>query len=147
MQSRLSHRSSLFLLEFMIAILFFMLASALCVRIFVKSHVIEQENEEMNHTISSAVSIAEIFRSQEDPFSFLEKEYPKSSIKDMNFSIFYDSTWKPCDLKDSVYILELKTENQDNFSLGFIKIFKNDVILYELNLKKYSPERRLYDKN
>ena len=34
-------RSSLFLLELMIAILFFCLASAVCVQIFVKAHTIQ----------------------------------------------------------------------------------------------------------
>ena len=35
-------RSSLFLLELMIAILFFCLASAVCVQIFVKAHTISR---------------------------------------------------------------------------------------------------------
>ena len=41
-------RSSLFLLELMIAILFFCLASAVCVQIFVKAHTISRETQELN---------------------------------------------------------------------------------------------------
>ena len=42
MQRKPAKRSSLFLLELIIAILFFCLASAVCVRFFVRSHVMEQ---------------------------------------------------------------------------------------------------------
>ena len=41
-------RSSLFLLELMIAILFFCLASAVCVQIFVKAHTTSRETQELN---------------------------------------------------------------------------------------------------
>ena len=50
-------RSSLFLLELMIAILFFCLASAVCVQIFVKAHTISRETEELNMVLEKSFRI------------------------------------------------------------------------------------------
>ena len=41
-------RSSLFLLELIIAILFFSLTSAVCVQIFVRAHLISRQTQELN---------------------------------------------------------------------------------------------------
>ena len=76
MQRKPAKRSSLFLLELIIAILFFCLASAVCVRFFVRSHVMEQETTELNLAVDQAVSAAEILRSGQDIVACLEDHYP-----------------------------------------------------------------------
>ena len=58
-----SKRSSLFLLELILAIGFFCIASAVCVYIFVKSYNIERESTNLNHTVHLATSAAETFTS------------------------------------------------------------------------------------
>ena len=83
MNKQPTRRSSLFLMELIIAILFFSLASTVCVRIFVKSHTLEQESIQLNHAVLAASSVAEIFRNQENPFEILEKQYP-DGIKNEN---------------------------------------------------------------
>ena len=54
-------RSSLFLLELMIAILFFCLASAVCVQIFVKAHTISRETQELNTALEKVSGYTELF--------------------------------------------------------------------------------------
>ena len=44
--------SSLFLLELVLAILFFSLASAVCVQFFVKSHILSRDAQRLNHAVS-----------------------------------------------------------------------------------------------
>ena len=61
MKRKPAKRSSLFLMELIIAILFFCLASAVCVRFFVKSHLIERDTTALNHAANYASSVAEMY--------------------------------------------------------------------------------------
>lgn len=54
-------RSSLFLLELMIAILFFCLASAVCVQIFVKAHTTSRGTQELNTALEKVSGYTELF--------------------------------------------------------------------------------------
>lgn len=137
MQTQQTHHSSLFLFELMIALLLFILAATICVRLFVKSHTLEIENQELNHAVSNAISVAEMIRSTENPLPFLQEEYPLGSCNNSGYVIYYDSTWTPCSASVGVYFIELQVKKQDDFLLGFIDIYKYDNILYSLTIKKY----------
>ena len=59
MKVRESSRSSLFLLELMISIVFFALAAAGCVQVFAKAHMLSQEAGRLDMAVSVAQSLAE----------------------------------------------------------------------------------------
>lgn len=59
---RQARKSNLFLIELIIAILFFTLSSAVCVNLFSVSFINTKESEFRNAAILEAQSIAEIFR-------------------------------------------------------------------------------------
>ena len=68
-------RSSLFLLELMIAILFFCLASAVCVQIFVKAHTTSRETQELNTALEkSGEQPEEIYSVETDRMTGTERE-------------------------------------------------------------------------
>lgn len=56
-----ARKTGLFLMELIIAILFFSLAAAICIQLFVKSHMISERNIALNHSILLAQNTAEIF--------------------------------------------------------------------------------------
>ena len=58
--------SSLFLLELTLAILFFSIASAVCVQIFVKSRSMSLQAQELNAAVREVSSAAEIIRASKD---------------------------------------------------------------------------------
>ena len=137
MQTNHSHRSSLFLFELMIAILFFILAATFSIRLLVKSNTIETENVDRNHAVTCAVSIAEILRSETQPMDILSKQYPLSSCDTSHCSIYYDDTWTPCSESDAIYRLDLNIENKNDIQTGSIFIYKDKTILYSLTVKKH----------
>ena len=145
MQRKPAKRSSLFLLELIIAILFFCLASAVCVRFFVRSHVMEQETTELNLAVDQAVSAAEILRSGQDIVACLEDHYPDIvSFEDEKYhttyyTIYYDQEWNPCRKDGSIYRLSLAYKEENGFAAGDISVFanrQNDPI-YTLEVEKY----------
>lgn len=56
-----ARKTGLFLMELIIAILFFSLAAAICIQLFVKSHMISGRSIALNHSILLAQNTAEIF--------------------------------------------------------------------------------------
>lgn len=61
MKSNTSSRSGLFLMELIISILFFSLAGAVCIRLFVGSHIISKDSVELNHSLEWCQNVAEVF--------------------------------------------------------------------------------------
>ena len=56
-----ARKTGLFLMELIIAILFFSLAAAICIQLFVKSHMISERSIALNHSILLAQNTTEIF--------------------------------------------------------------------------------------
>ena len=137
MNQQPTRRSSLFLMELIIAILFFSLAATVCVRFFVKSYTLEQESQKLNHAVNAATSVAEIFRNQEQPFSLLTEEYPYGEQAENAYYIYYDINWSLCDSSNAVYTVLLQTAENDTFIIGDITVTDNDNTIYHLTIKKY----------
>lgn len=137
MNKQPTRRSSLFLMELIIAILFFSLAATVCVRFFVKSYTLEQESQKLNHAVNAATSVAEIFRNQEQPFSLLAEEYPYGEQAENAYYIYYDINWSLCTSSNAVYSVLLQTTETDTFIIGNITVTDNENTLYHLTIKKY----------
>ena len=54
-----NNTSSLFLLELILAVLFFSVASALCIQIFTKAHLMSQDARDLNFAVNEVSSMAE----------------------------------------------------------------------------------------
>ena len=115
-----SKRSSLFLLELILAIGFFCIASAVCVQIFVKSYTIEQESTALNHAVHLATSAAETFR--------------HSDIEP--YEIFYDKNWNICDKDDAYYTFKIDIKSDNSLEIAQICIEAKNSTLYELEVLK-----------
>lgn len=137
MNQQPTRRSSLFLMELIIAILFFSLAATVCVRFFVKSYTLEQESQKLNHAVNAATSVAEIFRNQEQTFSLLAEEYPHGEQAENTYCIYYDINWSLCDSPNAVYKVLLQTTETDTFIIGDITVTDHENTLYHLTIKKY----------
>lgn len=54
-------KSALFLMELIIALLFFSLASTVCIRLFVNAHSLSAQTVDMNYAVNYAQNMAEAF--------------------------------------------------------------------------------------
>lgn len=66
-------KSSLFLMELILAILFFSLASAICVQMFVKGHSLSSDSVKLNHAVIYCESMAEMFYSTDGDLDAMAK--------------------------------------------------------------------------
>ena len=142
------HRSSLFLLELILVIFFFSLASAVCIQLFVKAHVIGTETEDLNHAIPLAESAAEAFHSVAGDLEQLTELFPKGHVNEAgdSFQIFYDENWHPVEAGEGVYTLAIvpadppaetaamgrSVEQESSLVRAAVKVSREDSVIYEL---------------
>ena len=61
MSTQNNSRTSLFLMELIIVILFFAIASAICLRLFVGAHLLSEKDKDLSHALVWAQNLSEGF--------------------------------------------------------------------------------------
>lgn len=152
--------SSLFLLELILAILFFSLASAVCVQFFVKSHILSRDARRLNHAVNECSGIAEIINTSdgtEDAIEVITGIYPDAFLTDaaengdvpsVSALIYYDEEFVPCPETDGTYVLEAVFWEQGRMLTAGMTIGERneDAPIYELTVKHYLQRRDDYAK-
>ena len=107
-------RSSLFLLELMIAILFFCLASAVCVQIFVKAHTTSRGTQELNTALEKVSGFSEVFLAGDSFSALLPEDASVSENADgsAEYLVFYDENWQLCSSSDATYEIQIRIDPQ-----------------------------------
>ena len=103
---RHNNTSSLFLLELILAVLFFSVASALCIQIFTKAHLMSQDASDLNFAVNEVSSMAE--------------QMPDDSLQ--NATAYYNSSYASCEKADAVYVLTVHYEPEDTLLKAHISM-------------------------
>lgn len=131
-------RSSLFLLELIIAILFFSLTSAVCVQIFVRAHLISRQTKEQNMALEKISGFTEVFLAgasiedlpgviksagaDEQPTSETFSDSSDSGISTQeetsSYQIYYDADWQPCNPDNATFLIQIQIKPQGALQHG-----------------------------
>lgn len=119
--------SSLFLLELILAVLFFSVASALCIQIFTKAHLMSQDARNLNFAVNEVSSMAE--------------QMPDDSLQDA--AAYYDSSYASCEKADAVYVLTVHYEPEDTLLKAHISMdtVADNRNIYTLDITKHRQRR------
>ena len=119
---RHNNTSSLFLLELILAVLFFFVASALCIQIFIKAHLMSQDARDLNFAVNEVSSIAEQISagtlhpdtaaSSGDTASDPSTQMPDGTLQD---AAYYDNSYTSCEKAAAVYVLTVHYERRIPF--------------------------------
>lgn len=137
---RKASKSGPFLLELMIGILFFSFASAICMQIFVKAHLISTKSSDLTAAMTKVQSAAEAFKSldgnESDLAEFLDAQQSGGLL-----TICYDKEWNPVPDGQNTYRMTIRVTEQGSVYDSQIRMFKGreGQPLYELDVKKYKP--------
>lgn len=102
--------SSLFLMELILAILFFSVASAVCVQIFVKSHLLSQKAGALNEAVNLCTNVAETISAS-----------PEQMTKAPD-PVYYTADFSLCEKPDASYVLSVQTTYSDSFLEAHIQM-------------------------
>ena len=129
-------RSSLFLMEMIIAILFFSLASAVCIQLFARSHLLSTQTVNQNHAVIQAQSLAESYLSLEGDVTAMQDLFSLSELVDENTLVLaFDNNWNLCARETARFLAELK-----NSPAGETGIMEAEITVYAVS----SPESPIY---
>lgn len=152
MRHKTNTRSSLFLMELIIAILFFSLASAVCLRMFAKSHQLSCDASARNQAVNQTCNIAELIKYDlENNTHTLTDNYPDADIiksvkgnasvtnaDDMyNGSVIYfNKNWEVCSNGKSVYRITIQAQDSSKTLRKYTLTVSSDKdkCIYELPL-------------
>ena len=136
--------SSLFLLELILAVLFFSVASALCIQIFTKAHLMSQDARDLNFAVNEVSSMAEQISagtlhsdtaaSSDDTASDPSTQMPDDSLQDA--AAYYDKA-------DAVYVLTVHYEPENTLLKAHISMdtIADNRNIYTLDVTKHRQRR------
>lgn len=90
-------RSGLFLIELILSIFFFIIAAAIVMQLFVKSHFISEDTININYALLYTQNIAEIFLASDGNFDEVEQAFlPEVLIEDTGKTaiLYFDKDWQ-----------------------------------------------------
>lgn len=143
--------SSLFLLELILAVLFFSVASALCIQIFTKAHLMSQDARDLNFAVNEVSSMAEQISagtlhsdtaaSSDDTASDPSTQMPDDSLQDA--TAYYNSSYASCEKADAVYVLTVHYEPEDTLLKAHISMdtIADNRNIYTLDVTKHRQRR------
>lgn len=162
-----SSRSSLFLIELVLSIFFFIVTSAVCLQLFVTTYFLSRETIETNQAVLWSQNLAEPFLGSMGNYSIVKDLYSdKDSISEFSFSpdkyilLCFDKDWNYIEsFADSYYVVFSAYSTDDIFSYQDIYIAKSpqnltydltiedflyllckdDYKIYQLSVKKFRP--------
>lgn len=133
-------RTSLVLMEIIVTILFFSLASAVCVKLFVHSHLISEDTRRLNKAIGITQSISEIMNGTDGSISEIRKFFPDAEGDDNYFVIYYDSNFNETfDDENAEYAADVTVTNVGrlyNMTVTFVTLPDCETV-YTLKSSKY----------
>ena len=149
--------SSLFLMELILAILFFSITSAVCVQFFVKSHILSQDSKALTLAVNECSAIAETCKTTKDlsdAEELLQKIYPSAEIASQNVnsatvvSIYFDRQFHACQKAKADYEMKIRLSQEDTMlyaDMDVTDLQKNTGSVYELHTSHHIARRTAYE--
>lgn len=134
-------KSALFLIELIIAVLFFSIASAVCMQLFAHAHVLSERSAALDSAMLTLESCAEVYAANgadlESASALVQGEATTSG-----FCAFYTRTFEPCAQEKAYYVFFAQESRDANgvFSLALSVLPTNGgEPLFEITKSVYSP--------
>ena len=120
MENMRSSKLSLFLMELIVAIMFFSLSAAVCIRLFAAAHVLAEKTGNLESAIMWSQNLSEAFTAKKGDLEKIAALYPDSYIASDSddagsLIIIFDKDWEPTDrdLADASYEVILSAATKD----------------------------------
>lgn len=151
-------RSCLFLMEMIVAILFFSLVSAVCLQVFTKAHLLSEDASDLSAAVIQTESAAELLKHSEssgnDSFArLLKNEYPDSVKEEDIYSVYFDENWDDCEAGEGVYIMKIHPVKEEDFTSCEIRTYHmkdtaadrtdsgaDNALIYDISFKLHAAE-------
>ena len=144
MNSQKNTRSSLFLIELMISVLFFALGSAICIQVFVKAYTVNEDARRLSFASLQVSSAASALKYTDGSTASMKEYFPLIQEEGTGFVLCYDKNFRACEQKDCFFVLHMTRQQEGNAISARIYMNAPDrkEPLYQLELR-YPAARAL----
>lgn len=139
-------------MELIIAILFFSLASAVCIQLFAKSHLLSKQTVNQNHAVTWSQSLADSYLALDGDLDAMQDLFsPSEQPSDTMLRLSFDGDWNLCSTEDTVcYRADLvHSPAQDTgimkAEISVYEISAPDSPIYTLSIQHHAAQRRGID--
>ena len=133
-------KSSLFLIEIMINILFFSVLITICLQLFFKAYTLSENTSALHRAVTACTSIAEVYQSDPNGEEVLLTIYPDAIALKKTLLIYYDKHFLPCTKTESAYRAVLINDaSQHTATISFYALDEAEP-LYTLSVSSYFPQ-------
>lgn len=135
------NKSSLFLMEIIINILFFSLLSAFCLQIFFKAYQMSRDTSRLHKAVNICASVAEICQNEAEKGLELKQIYTDAYEKNDMLYIFFDSSFNPCKEDSAEYVVTVNWNKSAETEQADITIRdeSEEESIYEVSASCYRP--------
>jgi len=129
-------KSSLFLMEIMINILFFAVLVTICLQLFFKAHNLSENTTALHRAVTTCTSIAEVYQSSHNGQDTILTIYPDAIALNTTILIYFDENYLPCAEQFCTYRAVLDHSNPPNTNIALYQK-ENGELLYSLEVSSY----------
>lgn len=134
---RESSKSALFLMELILAVLFFAITSAVCAKLFAASHLISRDTMQANRAAALAQSAAACVQSTGADSNRCAELLSGEAAPDGTITVFYDSDWQITDQSSAVYTMTVLLDFSAEKATALVA--EDEKTIFELRFGWHSP--------
>ncbi len=138
-------RSSLFLLELIVAILFFALSAVVCIQLFVYSDGLGNESEDRNLAVTQGQRVVESFYGDNSELENIVTKFEFTEVAEGEYVSYYGNDGEFTENGEEPFKVVLTSSEEENLELITINILYNDKTdaeaIFEISTKKYLPKQ------
>ena len=123
MKTKARSKSSLFLMELIIVIMFFALSAAICMKVFSSAKVKADLSRDMTNASFAAESLAECYKAEKSEGTDLSKIYPYATEYNDIYTVYYDEDWTLAEEYKGAYRATLTEHEEDFYTQAKIVVY------------------------
>lgn len=141
-------KAALFLMELILALLFFALASTVCLRLFTKAHALSKQTVNENHAVIHTQNLAEAFLATEGNMKEIKALFPNADMNESDnvLMLFFDKNWNVCSLSEANFHASLTllpaTDGLITADIAVTSLTAPEDTIYSLIVTHHIAERR-----
>lgn len=115
-------KSSLFLMELIIVLMFFSLCAATCMQIFANAKVKTDYSRDLTNAAFAAEAVAEVYKAVDGDLEATASKCDGEAVSDGVMKIYYDKDWNPTAQDGAVYVMTVTETETDDIEKAFIEV-------------------------
>lgn len=133
-----SSKTRYFLIELLIVIAFFAVASTVCVQVFAHAHLISVESQALSRGVGAAQSAAEVFQASKGDRQQMARLLGGELQPDGAIHVFYNEDWEAASSGDGYYQLTMGVEGERLLTAAVqVTQCQDGALIYEMETKQF----------